>query len=471
MPVTFQPNIKDDASQADAARLNGGVSRLAGDKSASVSSVSQGSPESVESRELLKSPGSSRVPRARKVQSLLEYFRAHAVQVPAIAASYALMAALGFVILDEIKHRLPSDRMARPEKSTIWWAAKEFQDAVKVRKPDVVLLGSSLMIAAQNDCDATVYDKSFDVLTHYRSQFLEQVLSKDLGHEVRTASFVIGGQMASDAYSVVKVLLAGSPYRSRSNQVKPVERLRQAPQTIVWGIAPRDFVDATCSNPLDTETVKLMGRLADDDNLLQQRVPFWKGVEQRLNRTFTLLRDRDEIRSWQTDLVEGTLHTLMPAMFTPEMHAPDWLLHQAALALPEDNKPGQWICRPLRLKVAEAADNSAEYKSRYQPFKLELFQVQSDCFDATLREAREHGIKVLLVNMPLTQANMRLLPAGVYDRYLKRVQESAQLYDAQVLDLNDGKTFSAADFCDPVHLNGNGGRKFMELIARSLTHS
>lgn len=436
MPATFPPSVKESPSQAD----------IAG-------------------------PAISDVSKVRRLFNRLD-LRGH--RIPAIALSYALMAALGFVTLDAVKHRFPTDRMARPEKSTIWWASNQYQKAATVRRPDVVLLGSSLMIAAQNDCDATVYDESFDVLTHYHSQFLESELSKAVGHQMKTASFVIGGQMASDAYTIVKVLLSKQQPKQQPKQNKSTQAAQpcQLPQqTIVWGIAPRDFIDATFSSPEDTETVKLMSRLADDDNLLEQRLPFWKDVEQRLSRTFALYRDRDEMRAWQTEAVDRCLHFFMPAMFSPEMRAPSWLLHQAALSLPEDNKPGQWICRPLRMKGSDSPDNSAEYKSRYQPFKLELFRTQADCFDAALREARERGAKVLVVNMPLTQSNLRLLPPGVYQRYLKAVQESAQLYDARFLDLNDGKSFAPADFCDPVHLNGNGARKFMQLVAHSLTQS
>ncbi|HEY9757998.1 MAG TPA: SGNH/GDSL hydrolase family protein [Oculatellaceae cyanobacterium] len=457
MPATFPPSVKESSSQADIAGL-------------AISDVSI-----------------SEVSKARRLFSCLD-LRGH--RTPAIAFSYALMAALGFVTLDAAKHRFPADRMARPEKSTIWWASNQYQKAAIVRRPDVVLLGSSLMIAAQNDCDATVYDESFDVLTHYHSQFLESELSKAVGHQMKTASFVIGGQMASDAYTIVKVLLS-KQQREQQLKQQPTQQPTQQPkqqakqnkssqaaqpsqlpqQTIVWGIAPRDFIDATFSSPEETETVKLMSRLADDDNLLEQRLSFWKDVEQRLSRTFALYRDRDEMRAWQTDAVDRCLHFLMPAMFTPEMRAPSWLLHQAALSLPEDNKPGQWICRPFRLKGNDSPDNSTEYKSRYQPFKLELFRAQLDCFDATLREARERGAKVLVVNMPLMQSNLQLLPPGVYQRYLKAVQESAQLYDARFLDLNNGKSFAPADFCDPVHLNGNGARKFMQLVAHSLTQS
>ena len=154
--------------------------------------------------------------------------------------SYALIACLGFAFLDTLNRTRPENRLASAEKSAIWWATKQFQATQK--SPDLVLLGSSLMFAAQNDCDATFFSKSFDAITHYRCDFLESKLSQVTGKSIKTASFVIGGQMATDAYAITSTLLSKE----------------KAPAAIIWGIAPRDFLDATFDHPEETETVRLM---------------------------------------------------------------------------------------------------------------------------------------------------------------------------------------------------------------------
>ena len=370
----------------------------------------------------------------------------------ATGISYVLLACVGFVALDVIKRNLPSDPLASPEKSTIWWATKQFQAAAAKRKPDVVLLGSSLMIAAQNDCDATFFNVNFDAVKHYRSLYLESKLSKAKGRDVKTASFVIGGQMASDGYAIIKALLSK----------------HSAPETIVWGVAPRDFLDATLTHSDETETVKLMSRIADEENLLQKKLPFWSRIEKSLKKVSAIYGKNEELRAVHQQAVEQTLSAVTPVSYTPGMQAPAWLLHQASLSLPEDNKAGQWIVRPCQYKGAEPTDNRAEYEARYRPFKPLLFQEQLRCYEEALKEAHRQGTNILVINMPLTPDNLRLLPPGVYDLYLNNIRKSAALCNARFLDLDNSKDFSGRDFSDPVHLNGFGAIKFMNIVANSL---
>jgi hypothetical protein len=40
-----------------------------------------------------------------------------------------------------------------------------------------------------------------------------------------------------------------------------------------------------------------------------------------------------------------------------------------------------------------------------------------------------------------------------------------------LLDLNDGKTFVASNFKDPVHMNGSGGKILIDQIAENLNQS
>jgi hypothetical protein len=284
-------------------------------------------------------------------------------------------------------------------------------------------------------------------------------LKQSSGQQVTTASFVIGGQMATDAFAIVGTLL----------------NKEHAPATIVWGIAPRDFIDATFSHPEDTETVKLMSKIAADDNLLHLgKMPFWADLENKLNKLSSLYGRRAEVRAIHQSSTEQSLKAIAPNFYFDGMQAPAWLLHQVSLSLPEDNRPGQWIVRPCARKGPEPKDNRAEYEKRYRPFKPELFQLQLRYYEKALKQAHLQGSKVLIVNMPLTLENLQLLPPGVYESYLRSVKEIADKNKADFLDLNDlndlntEQQFSKQDFSDPVHLNGYGAIKFMDLLAKNL---
>jgi hypothetical protein len=372
-----------------------------------------------------------------------------------IALSYVLIACAGFVAIDTFDRIRSHDHVASPEKSAIWWAYKNWRE--QSRKPDVILLGSSLMIAAQNDCDATFYDQTFDAVQHYHSQYLESKLSQEAHRAVKTASFVIGGQMATDAYAIICTLLDKNTSQEKTSE------------TLVWGIAPRDFIDATFGRPEDTETVRLMNRVSEQNDLLHVRkTSFWTAFEDLLNKICSVYSNRNEFRELQRALISSCFKATAPGTSSHNLKPPDWLLHQVSLTFPEDNRIGQWIVRPCKKKGDEPRDNSTEYKERYAAFKPELFEQQLSFYEMALDAAQKGGNKILIVNMPLTAENMRLLPAGVYQRYLQNVSSLARQHGAYFLDLNSATIFSQKDFWDPVHLNGYGATRFMNEVAEKL---
>ena len=114
-------------------------------------------------------------------------------------------------------------------------------------------------------------------------------------------------------------------------------------------------------------------------------------------------------------------------------------------------------------------DNSEEYRTRYNPFKLKTFIEQASYLEKFLSLNRELGTKVVLVNMPLTPDNMHLMPAGLYNSYLAKIRSLANKYQAEVLDFNSGTFFSRKEFCDTAHLNGLGGEKLAQLVCNRIS--
>ncbi|MFN8550619.1 MAG: hypothetical protein U0103_03945 [Candidatus Obscuribacterales bacterium] len=163
--------------------------------------------------------------------------------------SYGLLALAALFILD-LAARLSYqywniDRFDSPNKSWIWWAVSDFHR--QPQTPDIVLLGSSLMLEALNTGDATYLHKAQNVSLHHTSSCLQDDLQAKLGYKPHTFSFAIAGQMASDAYAIASTLLRG----------------KDKPTTIVYGIAPRDFMDNTLTNVTTTETFRYLARVGD----------------------------------------------------------------------------------------------------------------------------------------------------------------------------------------------------------------
>lgn len=373
------------------------------------------------------------------------------------AASYIVWALIAFVSFDAA-FRLTYSNLGlnaynSPNRSWVWWAVHDFRGLQQ--SPDVVLMGSSLMMAALHGGDATYLDLPQNVAFHHRSALLEDLLSRHDGKKVNTFAFAIGGQMVSDAYALCSTLFVGD----------------KKPKVLVYGVAPRDFMDNTLTSPASTETFRYMSRLGGlKDVAWQARATFWEQVEYGLACLSSVYAHRLDFVYLQHHYVKQLVKHICGFSNLEEVHTPFALRKQALLELPEDQGPNDLMVMPYKNDgQSKYVDNSDEYRMRYRMFKPKLFEMQLSFLERMLHFCSDEGIAVALVNMPLTADNLSLMPPGFYDNYKARVSLLAEKYQAEVIDLNDQSAFLKQDFADSVHMNGDGGIKFFNKLAKKLT--
>lgn len=86
--------------------------------------------------------------------------------------------------------------------------------------------------------------------------------------------------------------------------------------------------------------------------------------------------------------------------------------------------------------------------------------------DDLLKYLAQQQIKVVVFDLPLTDAYRRLLPEKFWTGYDKNVSEICQKRGADHLNIDaDWKAFTNQDFMDSVHLNLPGGLKLTRPIA------
>lgn len=371
-------------------------------------------------------------------------------------SSYVLLAGAAIAITNIAAFALfKTDPIDSPNHCWAYWAAKDWQRSQKSEnKPNTVFFGSSLMVAVVNDGDSSFLQKSLDAVKNHRSKYFETYAGKLLGKTVSTHSFAIGGQMASDACALFRAF----PARAEGRPI------------IVWGVAPRDLLDSSFSDPASTETVRYLDKVSYPQDIIPESKRVWKQVERQIERCIYLYGKRSDVQCVERNLAEAAINRLTGTTFdTIKTLQP--LLKIAMAEQPEENSPGQWIVSPYSIKAARHAlwnDNSKEYAMRYQPFRPKTFKSQSEYMDSLLRQAQKMGFSVVLVNMPLLKENTDLLPSGIYDKYLSRVQELAEKNGAVFVDCNKPGVFAREDFCDPVHLHGLGAQKFLRIVAENV---
>lgn len=178
-----------------------------------------------------------------------------------LAQSFVALGVAFFLLLElslfSLKAAAPAklgfDPVKAANKSWVWWNVRDFRQLKSA--PDVVLLGSSLMMAPLHGGDAAYLKTGQNVALHHHSVLLEDLLQAKFGRQYKSFAFALGGEMVSDAYVITDTLLRGD----------------RKPGLIVYGIAPRDFMDHALPSAASTEIFKYMSRTGNLSAIAKER--------------------------------------------------------------------------------------------------------------------------------------------------------------------------------------------------------
>lgn len=339
----------------------------------------------------------------------------------------------------------------------------------------VLLLGSSLVVAPALQCEATYTGKEFKRFHQRRltsfEKYLESALVKETGSSqaqsssnfrsnsrsgtVRSYCLAMGGQMASDALLVAK-------------EVLPASSATTAGTSIVYGIAPRDFQDNLFPR-IDASPIFRIFAHAGDLPQLFASEPAMTAVDRTSacgERISSLYRYRSDWQNLFAIRAKRTIEKCLPFVVFDKYYD--------TLALKPQKKgllPGEAIGTPMVVpnSAVDHADwqtTVEEYKRRYNPVKVARVEAQFDYFEELLHLCQERKVNLMVVNMPLSQDNMRAFPDGFYKQYLSRADQLCSQYGVEFVDLNQGSWTSNSNYVDSVHLKPENSKAFMQKLAQ-----
>jgi len=374
-----------------------------------------------------------------------------------VLSSYAVVGLLMFLLVDAgFRFADKSLHLTNPQdspmRSLIWWTAKGY--IAEREAPDIVLLGSSLMMTAHHAGDATKRREIVNETNHFRSYCMEDFLKEINGQKPITFSFAIAGQMASDAYLIARSLLTGE----------------KQPKVIIYGIAPRDLIDNTLPSAASTETFRYLNRLSDFSDIeLSARTSFNEYFQYGLEKAIYTLSHRPDLLCLQHKLAYAVAPFGKEAFSEARIDTPFALRHQARMDLPDDNGSNELRIGPYDKAAEPFRDNTQEYRFRYASIKQKTYKSQLSYLEKLMSLCKQRGIQLIVVNMPLTPGNVSLMPPGFYDRYKNTLAALANENGAGFMDMNKPGAFEQKHFADTVHLNGLGGMEFFKLLSSELT--
>lgn len=330
-------------------------------------------------------------------------------------------------------------------------AIDDFQSNEQGR-PQIDFIGSSLVLAPLGQVDSDWQKKKIDAPRHHRSLYFENSWKKLTGENIKTFNFAIPGEMPSDAYLISKFLLKGE----------------KKPDVLVYGVGPRDFLDNLLPSPSATDPYLWLSRFGDVNDHIALINPDW---QQRMNYEMGRLifpygQKIDLVTTFSRAAVAFLDKVVPPTnggapIAIRRRILPDYKSFEVAKdeclfipAVPGEQKP--------------FTDNIDEYRKRYKKLKWETYLTQMQFMVDTLNIAKERGIKVVIVSMPITEINRSLLSDLSWQTYKKSIKVVAQAKGATYIDIEGSGKFSTKDFGDTVHLHGGGGAKLLDMIAETL---
>jgi len=109
--------------------------------------------------------------------------------------------------------------------------------------------------------------------------------------------------------------------------------------------------------------------------------------------------------------------------------------------------------------------NLDDYRHRYLPVDGKRFAVQLMAMNELLNNAKNHGVRVVVVDMPLTAENQQLLSESVWSAYRSSLRDVCTQNRAELLSATKMDDYEKGDFLDSCHLNAKGAHKCLNAIA------
>ncbi|MBX9694046.1 MAG: hypothetical protein K2Z81_16805 [Cyanobacteria bacterium] len=344
---------------------------------------------------------------------------------------------------------LPAVDVAYPTWTS--WAVSDFLKE-KTGRPELVFMGSSLMLVPLDGVDADFTGKRIDASTHHKSLFFEKRMKDLTGLDVSTFNFALPGEMPSDAFMITRHLLKAD----------------KRPDVIVYGVGPRDFMDNLLPSPAATDPFRHLERFGDYHDRIDLIAPKWEErLSYEMRRACYPLGVSADLQNGAARATANVLSQLFPLTRKPD-------IHKRRLLLPDyhgmEIQLGECYFRPTTAKDRTAfTDNVEEYRKRYKTLKWDTFLAQMQFVADICNIAQNRGIEVVLVAMPITDINRGLLSDDAWAAYTDTLKALATSKKATFIDMHATGQFPRSDFGDTVHLHSGGGARLLDMIARRIS--
>jgi len=324
-------------------------------------------------------------------------------------------------------------------------------------RADVLILGSSLILVPAVRCDdelhstRTRYDRWYTrnhISSYVKADYLQDRLADIIGKELTVSNLSVAASMVSDQYLILKKYLASG----------------KRPGALVVSIAPRDFLDNQRKEIEKTATYSILADFTCLGDLLESRPSPQELGDFVLGTISSYYKDRADYSCFFQSLasyVSGHPATNYAAARGERVTNVQLSLFGQGESLLDGGNPVYETVESVQTEIDH-------YKEMYLPINMQCFNRQTDYLDKLLSLAEKSDIPTLVIDMPLTEANLSILPETTKKEYQRMVRSVTARHECQLIVADRSRQYFDSDFEDCAHMNAKGGKKLFDQIAVKL---
>lgn len=322
--------------------------------------------------------------------------------------------------------------------------AREFPKSLnQLPSGDACILGSSLPMSAVGCADRCFLGKSKKGQWLRRESpnclYLQHLLSEKAGRPVTVLNLTCLGTMVSDVWLMTDRL---------------VEEGR-APSVLLYGIAPRDFIDNTVPDAGKSHIFRTFKAFQ----------PVWLSTDPQ--KVLSGILEGKLSTVWQFYNLRSDYHTFCGNLGNTWRQEILTALREDPVKTARHKHEAEAQEQSLTLEERRArqfTNDLISYKSRYNPPNKRRFEEELIYYKLLLSLCQRQGIKLFVFNMPLSNANRMLIDREMLQQYKSETQRIATEHGVRYVDLDLPAVFNRDDFIDSTHTCESGALKVHRLL-------
>jgi hypothetical protein len=330
----------------------------------------------------------------------------------------------------------------------VW--CKRFENfLVSSDNPDIQIMGSSLILVSSQACDMKFagLEIPYDAASWTRGtegyltpRYLLARLQKEGRPEISAVNLGIPSSVICDNLLLTKQSLAFGKH----------------PKLVVYAIAPRDFI-INATKDKKTPVEEVLGDVGTPITWLP-RSSLIRWLDVRM-RPYSLAQNWDDDRFYFREELSKT-----PAALRQIAQPP-----QPKTQSPNEQRKPLSILDDLLFHTNKQLD-FRQMTNCYENVDQKFFDKQFTALEESAKLLQRHGVRLVLVEMPLPPGNLSALPPALSQTYFGRLDALSKQYGLTLYRPELEEKFADEDFQDDSHLNAFGAAKFFNRLARVIAH-